>query len=64
MPRVRAGGIILVDNTFFGGQVIDAADQGASVQGIRDFNDHAAADDRVELVLLPIGDGLTLARKK
>jgi caffeoyl-CoA O-methyltransferase len=64
VPRVRAGGIILVDNTFFGGQVIDAADQGASVQGIRDFNDHAAADDRVELVLLPIGDGLTLARKK
>jgi caffeoyl-CoA O-methyltransferase len=34
------------------------------VQGIRDFNDHAVADDRVELVLLPVGDGLTLARKK
>ena len=32
--------------------------------GIRAFNDHAAADDRVVLVLLPIGDGLTMARKK
>jgi caffeoyl-CoA O-methyltransferase len=63
VPRIRPGGIILVDNTLYGGQVIDLADQDASVQGIRDFNDHAAADDRVELVLLPVGDGLTLARK-
>jgi len=63
VPRIRPGGIILVDNTLYGGQVIDMADQDASVQGIRDFNDHAAADDRVELVLLPVGDGLTLARK-
>jgi caffeoyl-CoA O-methyltransferase len=63
VPRIRPGGIILVDNTLYGGQVIDTADQDASVQGIRDFNDHAAADDRVELVLLPVGDGLTLARR-
>jgi caffeoyl-CoA O-methyltransferase len=64
VPRIRPGGIILADNTISGGQVIDTADQGASVQGIRDFNDHAVADDRVDLVLLPVGDGLTLARKK
>jgi caffeoyl-CoA O-methyltransferase len=64
VPRVRPGGVILVDNTFFHGRVIELADQDASVRGIRDFNDHAAADDRVELVLLPVGDGLTLARKK
>ena len=38
--------------------------QYATVQAIRDFNDHAAADDQVELVMLPIGDGLTLARKR
>jgi caffeoyl-CoA O-methyltransferase len=63
VPRIRPGGIILVDNTLYGGQVIDTADQDASVQGIRDFNDHAAADGRVELVLLPVGDGLTLARR-
>ncbi len=64
VPRTRPGGIILVDNTLYHGRVIDPADQDASVRGIRDFNDHAVADDRVELVLLPVGDGLTLARKK
>jgi caffeoyl-CoA O-methyltransferase len=64
VPRTRPGGIILVDNTLLHSRVIDPADTGASVLGIRDFNDHAVADDRVELVLLPVGDGLTLARKK
>jgi caffeoyl-CoA O-methyltransferase len=63
VPRIRQGGAILVDNTLSHGQVIDLSDHGASVQGIRDFNDHAKADDRVRLVLLPIGDGLTFARK-
>src|ERR1022692_3493192 len=37
VPRIRPGGVILVDNTLYGGQVIDTADQDASVQGIRDF---------------------------
>ncbi len=64
VPRLRPGGIVLADNTLFHGRVIDPADTDASVQGIRDFNDHVLADDRVELVLLPVGDGLTLARKK
>jgi caffeoyl-CoA O-methyltransferase len=64
VPRIRPGGALLVDNTLSHGRVVDLADQDANVQGIRDFNDHAKADGRVELVLLPIGDGLTLARKK
>jgi caffeoyl-CoA O-methyltransferase len=64
VPRIRAGGTILVDNTLSHGRVIDPGDTSANVQGIRDFNDHALADERVELVLLPIGDGLTVARKK
>jgi len=63
VPRVRPGGVILADNTLSHGRVIDPAASSADVQGIRDFNDHAAADDRVTLVLLPVGDGLTLARK-
>jgi len=63
VPRVRPGGAILVDNTLSHGRVIDPAADDPSVQGIRDFNDHAAADSRVTLVLLPVGDGLTLARK-
>jgi caffeoyl-CoA O-methyltransferase len=64
VPRIRSGGIILVDNTFYGGRVIDPEATDPNAAGIRAFNDHAAADDRVVLVLLPIGDGLTMARKK
>ena len=64
VPRVRPGGVILVDNTFSHGRVIDAGNESELVQAIRDFNDHAAADDRVDVVMLPLGDGLTLARKK
>jgi caffeoyl-CoA O-methyltransferase len=63
VPMIRPGGVILVDNTLSHGRVVDLAEQGESVQGIRQFNGHARADERVELVLLPIGDGLTLARK-
>ena len=63
VPMIRPGGVILVDNTLSHGRVVDHREQGDSVQGIRRFNGHARADHRVELVLLPIGDGLTLARK-
>jgi caffeoyl-CoA O-methyltransferase len=64
VPRIRTGGIILVDNTLSHGRVVDTGSTSKDVAGIRAFNDHAVADDRVVLVLLPIGDGLTLARKK
>jgi predicted O-methyltransferase YrrM len=64
VPRTRPGGLVLVDNTIFHNAVLDLANDSASAQGVRDFNDHALADDRVELVLLPVGDGLTLARRK
>ncbi len=64
VPRVRPGGAILVDNTFSRGRVIDAGNESEIVQSVRDFNDHAAADNRVEVIMLPLGDGLTLARKK
>jgi caffeoyl-CoA O-methyltransferase len=63
VPMTRPGGVILVDNTLSHGRVVDQASQGDNVQGIRRFNDHARADSRVELVLLPVGDGLTMARK-
>ncbi|GAA3734991.1 caffeoyl-CoA O-methyltransferase [Spinactinospora alkalitolerans] len=64
VPRVRSGGALLIDNTFSHGRVLDPSVTSAAVQGIRDFNAHALADDRVELVMLPVGDGLTLARRK
>ena len=64
VPMIRSNGVILVDNTLWSGQVADSRISDDTVQAIRRFNEHAAADDRVELVLLPIGDGLTLARKR
>jgi caffeoyl-CoA O-methyltransferase len=64
VPRVKPGGLIMVDNTFSHGRVIDAGNDSPVVIAVRDFNDHAAADDRVDLVMVPIGDGLTVARKK
>jgi len=63
VPMIRPGGVILVDNTLSHGRVVDLREQDDNVQGIRRFNGRASADHRVELVLLPIGDGLTLARK-
>jgi caffeoyl-CoA O-methyltransferase len=64
VPRTRPGGIILIDNTLASGMVLDPAHPAENVQAIQAFNDHAAADDRTDLVLLPVGDGLTLARKR
>lgn len=64
VPRVRPGGAILVDNTLSHGRILDASNRDRNVVAIREFNDHAAADGRVDLVLLPIGDGLTLASRR
>jgi len=61
---IRPNGVILVDNTLSHGRVVDQGNTDQRVQAIRRFNDHARTDDRAELVLLPIGDGLTLARKR
>lgn len=62
VPRMRTGGVLLVDNTLSHGRVVDPAETSGRVQAIRDFNDHALADPRTEVVLLPVGDGLTMAR--
>lgn len=62
VPRLRPGGLLIVDNTLFNGEVLDSA-PGPKPAAIRAFNVHAAADRRVELVMLPVADGLTLARK-
>lgn len=62
---LRQGGFILVDNTLWDGHVIDPAyDHDHQTQGIRAFNDLVASDERVEKVILPIRDGLTLLRKR
>jgi caffeoyl-CoA O-methyltransferase len=61
VPRLRPGGIVLVDNVLRGGRVL--APEDPADEAIVAFNEIALADDRVELVILPIADGLTLARK-
>ena len=61
---LRPGGFILADNTLWDGHVTDPAyDRDHQTQGIRRFNDHIAQDNRVEQVILPLRDGLTLIRK-
>ena len=63
VPRLRPGGLIVTDNTLFHGTVLDESPEsrGASVHA---FNEHVAADSRMESVLLAISDGLTLSRKR
>jgi caffeoyl-CoA O-methyltransferase len=64
MPLIRKGGVILVDNVLWMGAVVDAAENSEDTVAIRRFNDLVAADSRVECVMLPIADGLTLLRKR
>jgi caffeoyl-CoA O-methyltransferase len=64
LARLRPNGVILVDNTLWMGSVIDANADDDQTNTIRAFNDKVAADDRVESVILTIGDGLTLVRKR
>lgn len=62
VPRIRPGGLVVADNTLWGGSVADSG-AGESVDALREFNDLALADDRVEAMLLPVFDGLLLARR-
>lgn len=62
---VRPGGFILADNTLWDGHVVDRAyDNDRQTQGIETFNDYVARDCRVERVILPLRDGLTVIRVK
>ncbi len=65
MGILRPGGYIIADNTLWDGHVVDPAyDHDQQTLGIRRFNDHLANDDRVEKVIVPIRDGLTIIRKR
>jgi len=63
VPRMRPGGIILVDNTLLHGRIFEASPDPDAL-AIKEFNEYVLTDDRVELVMLPVGDGLTMARAK
>jgi caffeoyl-CoA O-methyltransferase len=62
LALVRPGGLIAVDNTLWGGAVADPADRERDTLALRAFNAARTADERIDLALVPIGDGLTLAR--
>jgi predicted O-methyltransferase YrrM len=64
LELLRPGGLVAVDNTLWGGRVADPAAKDADTAAIREFNDRAHRDERVDVALVPIGDGLTLARKR
>ena len=65
LPRLEPGGYILADNTLWDGHVLEPPPhKDAQTRGIMDFNNRIAADSRVEKVILPLRDGLTLIRKK
>jgi caffeoyl-CoA O-methyltransferase len=64
LKLVRKGGLIAVDNTLWGGSVINPEKQSESTRALRDFNERVAKDRRVDVALVPIGDGLTLAVKR
>ena len=64
VTRLRPGGVLVLDNVLQGGWVLDPATQQASVQAVRETNDMVAGDDRVDAVMLPMRDGVTIARKR
>jgi predicted O-methyltransferase YrrM len=64
LALLRKGGLIAVDNTLWGGSVINPQKQSESTVALREFNRRVAKDRRVDIALLTIGDGLTLAVKK
>jgi predicted O-methyltransferase YrrM len=61
---VRPGGLIVLDNTLWGGRVADASDQSRQARTLRALNAQLQEDERFAVVLLPIGDGLTLLRRR
>jgi len=64
LALLRPGGMIVIDNVFLGGGVINPARQDDGIRAIRRLNESLHRDERVDITLVPIGDGMTLARKR
>lgn len=64
LQRTRTGGLILIDNVLWNGEVLNPSNQTEDTRAIRDLNDFLARDNRVDVVMLAVSDGLTLCRKK
>ena len=63
LSLTKCGGLLLIDNTLWGGAVADPTEHDPITEALRELNNKIRSDPRVEMVLVPIGDGLTLARK-
>ncbi|MEU1240794.1 class I SAM-dependent methyltransferase [Micromonospora parva] len=63
LKLLRANGVMVIDNTLFFGRVVDAAAQDADTVAVRELNEWLVHDERVEISLLPVADGVTLVRK-
>ena len=63
VPRVRPGGVLLVDNVLQSGRVLEPAGD-ANATAVHAFNDRVLADERVDVVMLPLADGVTMARRR
>jgi O-methyltransferase len=64
LELVRPGGLILIDNTLWSGDVADPSKNEPDTVALRALNDALHHDERIDLALLPVGDGVTLARKR
>ncbi len=64
LKRLRANGLILIDNVLWNGEVLNRRNQSADTRAIRELNEFLPTDSRVEVVMLPIADGITICRKK
>jgi caffeoyl-CoA O-methyltransferase len=64
LPRLAPRGVIVFDNVLWGGSVVDPAKADESTVAIRDLNDFVAKDGRVDAVMLPVADGITVVRRR
>ena len=64
VSKMNAGGLILSDNVLWSGAVADLNDQDKNTLALRELNEMLYKDNRIELSMIPVGDGLTIVRKK
>jgi predicted O-methyltransferase YrrM len=66
LPKLSPDGVILADNVLWSGRLVDGAgaDEDASTRALREFNNHVVADERVEVVMLTVRDGVSIIRRR
>ena len=64
LPRLRTGGVIVADNVLWSGRVADSDASEANTRALQEFNERVVRDERVDVVMLPVGDGVSLIYKR